>query len=55
VPAGVITLILLAILVALIFVPVAADVNRGQMIQTFGGFFLAAFGYLFGSVSGKRG
>lgn len=50
--AGAATFLLLIVLGALLFLPVPADLDRKQALQTFGGFFLAALGYLFGSLSG---
>jgi hypothetical protein len=36
------------------FSPIEGDISKSQALQVVGGFFLAALGYLFGSVSGGK-
>jgi hypothetical protein len=51
--AGIICMFLALLLAATMFAPLGAGLDRAQALQIVGGFFLAALGYLFGSVSGK--
>lgn len=51
--AGIISLFLALLLAVTMFAPLGAGLDRVQALQIVGGFFLAALGYLFGSVSGK--
>ena len=53
--AGIVALFFAVVLALLLFVPLGEGITRLSALQLFGGFFLAALGYLFGSISGGRG
>src|SRR5437764_14718097 len=51
--AGILALFFAPCLCALLFAPIGSGIERRDALQIFGGFFLAALGYLFGSLSGN--
>ena len=52
--AGLITCFFAVILASILFLPLGEGITRQDALQIVGGFFLAALGYLFGSIHGSR-
>jgi hypothetical protein len=50
--AGILAVFFALCLCALVFAPIGSGIERKDALQLFGGFFLAALGYLFGSLTG---
>jgi hypothetical protein len=51
--AGVVACFFALVLAAIVFLPIGEGLTRVDALQVVGGFFLAALGYLFGSITGN--